>query len=70
MHHAATQGGAADVVDDLVARGAWRTLRTADGDTAEAIARRLGHIGLADQLRPQPAVEIDVEIVADLEISL
>ncbi|HSK57829.1 MAG TPA: hypothetical protein VK935_02130 [Actinomycetospora sp.] len=70
LHHAASQGAHPDVVDDLVARGAWRALRTADGDTAEMIARRLGHVGLADQLRPQPAVEIDEEIVSDLEVFL
>lgn len=70
LHHAATQGAHPDVVDDLVARGAWRTLRTSDGETAEATARRLGHVELAEQLRPRPAMEIDEETVADLEIFL
>jgi hypothetical protein len=70
LHHAASQGAHTDVVDDLVVRGAWRTLRNGDGDTAEVIARRLGHVRLADQLRPQPVVEIDEEIVADLEVFL
>jgi hypothetical protein len=70
LHHAATQGAHSDVVEHLVACGAWRTLRTADGDTAAAIAHRLGHATLAEHLRPRPALEIDEETVADLEIFL
>jgi hypothetical protein len=71
LHYAATQGAHRDVVDDLVSRGAWRTLRTADGgETAEAIARRLGHTGLAQQLRPEIATTLDVDTSADLEVFL
>lgn len=70
LHHAAVRGAHPDVVDDLVARGAWRTLRTAEGETAEAVARRHGHTGLAERLRPQPALPVDDETVADLEIFL
>lgn len=70
LHHAARQGAHPDVVDDLVARGAWRTLRTAEGETAEAIARRLGHVSLADRLRPEPAMAMDDDAVADVETFL
>ncbi|MEJ2864312.1 hypothetical protein [Actinomycetospora flava] len=70
LHHAARQGAHPDVVDDLVARGAWRTLRTTDGETAEAVARRLGHASLADRLRPEPAMVMDDEAVADVETFL
>ncbi|GAA4882306.1 hypothetical protein [Actinomycetospora straminea] len=69
LHHAALQGAHPDVVDDLVARGAWRTLRTADGETAEALARRLGRTELAERLRPEPAA-VDDETITDLEIFL
>ncbi|PVY96335.1 ankyrin repeat domain-containing protein [Actinomycetospora cinnamomea] len=70
LHHAASQGAHPDVVDDLVARGAWRTLRSGDGETAEAIARRLGHRDLVERLRPELAVAIDDETLTDLEIFL
>ncbi|MHC1557771.1 hypothetical protein ACR9E3_02385 [Actinomycetospora sp. C-140] len=70
VHHAALQGAHPDVVDDLVRRGAWRTLRTADGDTAEELARRLGHTELADRLRPDLALDVDDETWASLEIFL
>lgn len=70
LHHAALQGAHPDVVDDLVARGAWRTLRTTDGETAEAVARRLGHVSLADRLRPEPAMVMGDEAVADVETFL
>ncbi|GAA4929728.1 hypothetical protein EV188_101377 [Actinomycetospora succinea] len=70
LHHAARQGAHPDVVDDLVARGAWRTLRTAEGETAEAVARRLGHVSLAERLRPEPAMALDDEAVADIETFL
>ncbi|MFC5140028.1 hypothetical protein ACFPK1_17440 [Actinomycetospora rhizophila] len=70
LHHAARQGAHPDVVDDLVARGAWRTLRGADGATPETVARRLGHVSLADRLRPEPAMALDDETVADIETFL
>ena len=70
LHHAAIQGAHPSVIDELVARGAWRSLRTADGLTAEALARGLGHAELADQLRPQPVLGMDDETVADLEVFL
>lgn len=70
LHHAARQGAHPDVVDELVARGAWRTLRSADGETAEAVARRLGHASLAERLRPEPVTALDDEAVADIETFL
>jgi hypothetical protein len=70
LHHAALQGAHPDVVGDLVTRGAWRTLRTAGGETPEALARRLGHVTLADRLRPEPALALDEEVQADLETYL
>ena len=70
LHHAALQGAHPNVVDELVARGAWRTMRTAEGETAEALAQRLGHTQLVEQLRPQPAVAMEDETQADLEILL
>lgn len=70
LHHAALQGTRTDVVVDLLARGAWRTQRTAAGDTARTIAVRHGHTELADLLRPQPLREIDDDLLLDLETYL
>ncbi|MEJ2885520.1 hypothetical protein [Actinomycetospora aeridis] len=70
LHHAALQGAHPDVVGDLVTRGAWRTLRSVEGETPEAVARRLGHVTLADRLRPEPALALDEEARADLETFL
>lgn len=70
LHHAALQGAHPDVVDDLVGRGAWRTVRSGDGETAEMLARRLGRTELAERLRPEPAVAVDDETRTDLEIFL
>lgn len=70
LHHAAIQGAHPSVVDELLARGAWPTMRTADGQTAEALARGPGHDELAEQLRPHPARDVDDETVAALEIFL
>lgn len=70
LHHAAIQGAHPDVVDDLVRRGAWRTLRNADGDTAEVLARRLGDAELAERLHPELALDVGEETRADLETFL
>lgn len=54
LHQAAWHGAPAEVVRELLRRGAWRTLRTADGRTAADIARERGHEGLAQEVRPEP----------------
>lgn len=41
--HQAAWHGADEVVGALLERGAWRSLRTTKGETAEEIARRRGH---------------------------
>ncbi|MFO7249415.1 MAG: ankyrin repeat domain-containing protein [Actinomycetes bacterium] len=52
LHQAAWHGAAAEVVERLVAMGAWRTLRTAAGERAADIAARKGHRHLAEPLTP------------------
>lgn len=58
LHQAAWHGAPGEVVTELVRRGAWRTLRTADGRDAAQIARERGHDELVPVLRA-PAVERD-----------
>ncbi|YCK42257.1 hypothetical protein ACNF49_51925 [Actinomadura sp. ATCC 39365] len=52
LHQAAWHGADADVVHRLTARGAWRTLRTAQGERAIDIATRQGHPHLLTPLTP------------------
>ncbi|WP_329338927.1 ankyrin repeat domain-containing protein [Streptomyces sp. NBC_00663] len=53
LHQAAWHGAPADVVQRLLALGAWRTLRTSDGSRATDLADRRGHRDLAVLLRPE-----------------
>ncbi|WP_435298918.1 hypothetical protein [Timonella sp. A28] len=50
LHQAAWLGAPLQVVEDLVARGAWRSLRNADGDRPIDIARKQGHNHVVEAL--------------------
>lgn len=50
LHQAAWLGAPVEVVERLLAHGAWRSLRTADGDRPVDLARRRGHGHLVDAL--------------------
>lgn len=50
LHQAAWLGAPVEVVDELIQRGAWRSLRNAEGDRAIDIARSRGHSHLLDAL--------------------
>lgn len=50
LHQAAWRGAPRSVVEELLRRGAWRSLRTADGDRPVDLAARRGHDHLADML--------------------
>lgn len=52
LHQAAWHGAPASVVTELLARGAWKSLRTADGRRAVDIAADRGHKHLLDLLEP------------------
>ncbi|GAB3077707.1 hypothetical protein [Pedococcus soli] len=54
LHQAAWHGAPADVVEALLRRGAWRSLRTTEGQTAADIATARGHTHL-DKLLDPPA---------------
>lgn len=62
LHQAAYGGAPVEVVDRLVALGAWRTLRTARGEQPVDIARRRAHEHLVAALTPtlQRTVAADV----------
>jgi hypothetical protein len=50
LHQAAWHGADLEVVDSLLARGAWRSLREASGKLPVDIARERGHAHLLDRL--------------------
>ncbi|WP_205879368.1 ankyrin repeat domain-containing protein [Leucobacter triazinivorans] len=50
LHQAAWLGASSEVVDELIRRGAWRSLRNAEGDRPIVIALKRNHQHLADAL--------------------
>ena len=52
LHQAAHGGAPAEVVEQLLALGAWRTLRTAHGERPLDLAERHGHAHLRALLQP------------------
>jgi hypothetical protein len=70
LHQAAWHGAPVDVVQQLIARGAWRTLRTAAGRTALEIAAEREHAHLAGILRPVIRHPLDESLLRGLENQL
>lgn len=67
LHQAAHGGAPAEVVQALIALGAFRTLRTlrtSDGHRAVDLARRYGHLQLLELLEPQTLVHHDADKLA------
>jgi hypothetical protein len=58
LHQAAHGGAPEEVVERLLSYGAWRTLRTLQGERAVEIAQRKGHAHLIPQLTPVLAREV------------
>lgn len=69
LHQAAWHGANVDIVVDLLERGAWRSLRTTHGETAEDVARRRGHERVADAVA-LPAEFSSGTRLADMETYL
>jgi hypothetical protein len=67
LHQAAHGGAPPDVATKLVDIGAFRTLRDANGEAPVDIARRLGHRGLVDILKPVYRRRVDLEALGVLE---
>lgn len=70
LHQAAWHGAGLREVERLIERGAWRTLRTADGRRAVDIARGRGHDHLLDILEPAPLRELDEDLLRLLDLNL
>lgn len=61
LHQAAHGGASADVIEQLLRLGAWRTLRCAQGERPLDIAVRLGHEQLRELLTPVLQREVTLE---------
>ncbi|WP_327072191.1 hypothetical protein OG196_00755 [Kitasatospora purpeofusca] len=58
LHQAARHNAPTEVVERLLAAGAWRTLRSADGERPVDLATRLGREALVPILHPVPEVDL------------
>ncbi|MFE3190204.1 hypothetical protein ACFXHA_14425 [Nocardia sp. NPDC059240] len=67
LHQLAWHGGPVSVAEQLVAVGAWRTLRCATGQTPADIAAERGHKHLLEVLTPQPRHAVPPPRLAQLE---
>lgn len=70
LHQAAWHGAGTDVVEKLVAFGAWRTLRDRSGRRPFDIAEAGAHRHLLAHLRPVPARRVAPATLRALEIGL
>lgn len=67
LHQAAYDGAPVEVVHQLLARGAWRTLRTARGERSSDIAERRGHTHLAVALTPILRLEMRPDVLMAIQ---
>lgn len=70
LHQAAYLGAPVDVVGRLIELGAWRTMRTADGERPFDLARRRGHPHLLTVLEPEPLPGLDLDVLPVLDAGL
>jgi len=64
LHQAAHGGAPIEVVEQLLALGAWRTLRTAKDELPVDIARRRGH---QHPLEPSPVRDVDAQALGRVQ---
>jgi hypothetical protein len=68
LHQAAHGGAPVEVVERLVARGAWRGLRTAAGDRPADLAERAGHAHLAAVLVPPRRTDVPAGTLGAVQV--
>lgn len=67
LHQSAHGGAPVEVVEQLLNLGAWRTLRTAQGERPVDIAERQGHKHLLDLLRPVFQREVPLDSLQQIQ---
>jgi len=67
LHQAAYAGASVDVVDRLIALGAWRTLRNARGERAIDVAQRMGHHQLSRPLAPVLKHQVPLDVLSQIQ---
>ena len=67
LHQAAHGDAPRDVVEQLLARGAWRTSRDARGDRPVDIARQLGHDALLPVLEPLLVHDVPLDTLQEMQ---
>lgn len=67
LHQAAHGGASADVIQQLIDLGAWRSLRTTEGERAVDIAQRRKHHQLVDLLTPQIQRDVPTETIQAIQ---
>jgi hypothetical protein len=67
LHQAAHGGAPAGVVEQLLSLGAWRTLRTAQGERPLDIAERQGHTHLRGLLEPVLRHDVPLEALQQIQ---
>lgn len=67
LHQAAHAGASVDVVDRLIALGAWRTLRNARGERAIDVAERMGQHHLRRALAPVLKHLVSLDVLSKIQ---
>jgi hypothetical protein len=67
LHQAARGGAPVEIVERLIALGAWRTLKTAKGELPVDIARKHGHKHLLGALEPSPVRKVDARALERIQ---
>jgi hypothetical protein len=67
LHFAAELGAPADVVRELLSRGAWRTMRNARGERPVDLARKHGRSELVALLEPRYARHAPLPLLLEME---
>jgi hypothetical protein len=70
LHQAARGGAPREVVERLVALGAWRTLKTAKSELPVDIARKHGHDHLLGVLQPSQVRKVDARALEEMQAHL
>jgi hypothetical protein len=68
LHQVACGGAPLEVARQLIGRGAWRALRSADGERPVDVAARLAHGHLVDVLAPSVRSVVEHDVLAAIQV--